>query len=294
VLNVNYNRLYYFHVVATAGSQAAAARQLALGQSTLSEQIKQLETSLGAALFERSGGRMRLTDAGRKCLEFTETMFSAADRLLQMFALQSPERIVVEVGVASSVARSFATESFLPLLDDPDLVPRIRHGSYNQLIEDLRSRELDIVLADAKPSGKLAEGVVSTVAARLDFAFVAEPSLARGVHHVPSGLAEQPFLDYPEGSVYRIAIHDYFRRHSLVPQTVMETDDLDLIHLAACKGRGIAALPERLVREDVEDGKLVLLGQLDLDMHLYLNHLEGEPTVVVRRAIDILTRGLQH
>src|SRR5688572_32276627 len=108
---------------------------------------------------------MRLTDAGRKCLEFTETMFSAADRLLQMFALPATERVVVEVGVASSVARSFATESFLPLLDDPDLVPRIRHGSYNQLIEELRSRELDIVLADAKPSGKLAEGVVSTVAA---------------------------------------------------------------------------------------------------------------------------------
>jgi LysR family transcriptional regulator, transcriptional activator of nhaA len=294
VLNVNFNRLYYFHVVATAGSQAAAARQLGIGQSTLSEQVKQLETTLGTLLFERSGGRMRLTDAGRKCLEFTETMFSAAERLLQMFALHSAERIVVEVAVSSSVARSFATESFLPLLDDNDLVPRIRHGHYNQLIEELRARELDIVLSDVKPSGRTAEGVVSTIAARLDFVFVASPALARTVQHVPSGLAEQPFLDYPESSMYRMAIHDYFRRHSLVPQVVMETDDLDLIRLAACKGRGIAALPERLVRGDIQRGTLVLLGRLDLDMNLYLNHLEGEPTNVVRRAIEILTQGLQH
>ena len=288
---VNYNRLYYFHVVASAGSQAAAARQLDVSQSTLSEQIRQLEQTLGSPLFERGSGRMRLTNAGRKCLEFTETMFSAADRLLQIFAQHPRDQVVVEVAVASSVARSFATESFLPLLDEPEIVPRIRHGHYNQLIEELRSRELDVVLADSKPAGRLAEGVVSTVLARLDFVFVADPAQTGVVQHVPSGLADQPFLDYPEGSTYRIAIHEYFRRHAVVPRTVMETDDLDLLRLAAIHGRGVAALPARLVRGDVERGALVLLGQLDLDMHLYLQHLEGEPTAVVRRVIDTLSRG---
>lgn len=291
VQGFNYNRLYYFHVVATAGSQAAASRQLDVSQSTLSEQIRQLEQTLGAALFERGSGRMRLTDAGRKCLELTETMFSAGDRLLQIFAHDPHEHVVVEVAVASSVARSFATESFLPLLDEPDIVPRIRQGQYNQIVEELRSREVDVVLADTTPAGRLGEGVVSTPIARLDFVFVADPEQARLVEHVPADLTDRPLLDYPEGSSYRIAIHEYFRHHAIVPRTVMETDDLDLLRLAALHGRGVAALPERLVRGDLERGALALLGRLDLDMHLYLQHLEGEPTAVVKRVIDTLSRG---
>jgi DNA-binding transcriptional LysR family regulator len=293
VQNVNYNRLYYFHVVATAGSQAAASRRLQISQSTICEQVKQLESTLGTTLFERASGRMRLSDSGRKCLEYTETMFSAADRLLQMFAIQSDERIVLEVAVASSVARSFATESFLPLLDDRDLVPRIRHGHYSQLMQDLRARELDIVLADGKPTGRLAEGITSVVAAQLKFVLVTDPVRAAGLGKMPAGLAAQPFLDYREGSTYGIAIQEYFRRHAIVPHLVMETDDVDLIRLAACRGRGIAALPERLVRGDIARGTLALLGHLDLDMHLYLSHLDGEPTEVVKRAIEVLTRGIE-
>jgi LysR family transcriptional activator of nhaA len=291
VQNVNYNRLYYFHVVATAGSQAAASRRLQISQSTISEQIKQLENTLATALFERGGGRMHLTDAGRKCLEFTETMFSAAERLLQMFSIRSAERIVLEVAVASSVARSFATESFLPLLDDPELVPRIRHGQYSQLMQDLRARELDIVLADGKPTGRLAEGIASVPAARLNFVLVAHPQRAAELPRIPADLVAEPFLGYPDGSTYRIAIDEFFRRHAMVPNIVMETDDIDLLRLAARRGRGVAALPERLVRRDVARGTLALLGPLDLDMHLYLNHLEGKPTETVQRALDILTHG---
>jgi LysR family transcriptional activator of nhaA len=291
VQSVNYNRLYYFHVVATFGSQAAASRRLQVSQSTISEQVKQLETTLGTNLFERGGGRMNMTDAGRKCLEFTETMFTAAERLLQTFAIRTTESIVLEVAVASSVARSLATESFLPLLDDEDLVPRIRHGQYNQLMQDLRARELDIVLADGKPTGRLAEGVASVVAARLDFVLVAHPRWEKELSRIPGDLAGRPLLGYTEGSTYRIAIDESFRAHAIVPKIVMETDDVDFMRLAARKGRGVAALPERLVRDDVAAGTLALLGPLDLDMHLYLNHLEDKPTATVQRALAILTHG---
>lgn len=54
----------YFLAVAAHGSFTRAATALHVSQPALSQQIKQLEESLGAQLFDRSGRATRLTDAG--------------------------------------------------------------------------------------------------------------------------------------------------------------------------------------------------------------------------------------
>ena len=54
--NVNYNHLYYFHVVAESGSLGAAARKLSVTKPTISTQVRQLEDFLETPLFDRRGG----------------------------------------------------------------------------------------------------------------------------------------------------------------------------------------------------------------------------------------------
>ena len=59
---LNFNHLYYFHVVASEGSVKAAADRLGLTQPTVSEQIRSLERDLDVQLCERAAGlRMRRT-----------------------------------------------------------------------------------------------------------------------------------------------------------------------------------------------------------------------------------------
>ncbi|MFA5712175.1 LysR family transcriptional regulator, partial [Mycolicibacterium sp.] len=54
-------RLHQFVTVAEAGSFTRAAAQLHLSQQALSSSVRQLESDLGAPLFDRDGRRITLT-----------------------------------------------------------------------------------------------------------------------------------------------------------------------------------------------------------------------------------------
>ncbi len=59
------SRLKVFLAVAREGSFTIAARKLGISQPAVSQNIAELEKSLGVELFERSRGSVRLTSAGR-------------------------------------------------------------------------------------------------------------------------------------------------------------------------------------------------------------------------------------
>lgn len=58
-------QIHYVLVLANAGSFAKAADELNISQPSLSQYVKKIEQQLGIELFDRSGGTVSLTDAGR-------------------------------------------------------------------------------------------------------------------------------------------------------------------------------------------------------------------------------------
>lgn len=67
-----------FLAVASTLSFTKAGRQVHLAQSSVTEQIQALEEDLGAALFERSQRKLKLTDAGETLVEYAEALLSLA------------------------------------------------------------------------------------------------------------------------------------------------------------------------------------------------------------------------
>ena len=70
--------LRYFTAVAELGSFSAAARRLHVAQSSVSEQIADLEHELGGPLLDRSGRQVRLTAQGTVLLEEAQKTLRAA------------------------------------------------------------------------------------------------------------------------------------------------------------------------------------------------------------------------
>jgi DNA-binding transcriptional LysR family regulator len=66
--------LRYFLTVVREGSVSAAAKELHIAQPSLSQQLRRLETRVGAALFARSANGMTLTPAGRLFLEGVDSI----------------------------------------------------------------------------------------------------------------------------------------------------------------------------------------------------------------------------
>ena len=73
--------LRYFAEVADAGTVSAAAESLHVTQPGLSRQLRQLERHLGTDLFDRRGGRLSLSAAGRALLPRVHEILADTERL---------------------------------------------------------------------------------------------------------------------------------------------------------------------------------------------------------------------
>lgn len=101
-----------FEAVARLNSFSLAANELAVSQSAVSHQIKQLETYLGEPLFQRTGRYLHLTEEGRQYLEAISTALLQIERASEQLLGQEAARIRI------AVFSSFAVRWLVPRLPE--------------------------------------------------------------------------------------------------------------------------------------------------------------------------------
>ena len=80
-----------FHKVATAGSFTLAARMSGVSQPTLSAQVRSLERTIGAPLFDRSGRQVRLTLTGELLMQATLRLAVAIEEVERVISAPRAE-----------------------------------------------------------------------------------------------------------------------------------------------------------------------------------------------------------
>jgi DNA-binding transcriptional LysR family regulator len=82
-MNITLRQLYGFKTVADVGTFTAAAQRLKVAQPALSLAIRDLETELGARLFDRTTRRVELTTAGREFLQSVDKLIADLEHAVQ-------------------------------------------------------------------------------------------------------------------------------------------------------------------------------------------------------------------
>ncbi|MGO7017582.1 LysR substrate-binding domain-containing protein [Rhizobium leguminosarum] len=98
-------QVQYFVAVAEQGSVTRAAQNLSISQSSVTEALKELETDLGVALFERHPRGLTITHNGHQFLRHaTKILASVSDARTSFSGQQSALSGTLNIGVTSLVA----------------------------------------------------------------------------------------------------------------------------------------------------------------------------------------------
>lgn len=140
-------QLKYFIASADTLNFTLAAQQCFITQSTLSQQIKQLENELGVLLFERIGKRVFLTEAGHSFLPFARQTIADAEygvqRLKDMEELRYGRlRIGTTFGLSALITD--AIDCFSEQY--PGIHLEVIFLKQDELIEAVKERKVDFAL----------------------------------------------------------------------------------------------------------------------------------------------------
>ncbi|MEL6480796.1 MAG: LysR substrate-binding domain-containing protein [Pseudomonadota bacterium] len=239
-------QLRYFDALARHGHFGRAAEASAVTQPALSMQIKELEASLGTALFERDARQVRLTGLGEEFAGRVREILRSVDELADL-ARASQERLAgrLRIGVIPTIA-PYLLPAFIAALSarHGELDIRVRESMTPRLLAELADGRLDTAIL-ALP---VSEPGLSEVAL-----FTEEFVLVRAAEDagkpVPSAnrLAEMRLLLLEEGHCFRDQALSFCSLPATRPRELMDGSSLTTLVQMVSAGIGVTLIPEMAV-----------------------------------------------
>ncbi|MCG7508620.1 LysR family transcriptional regulator [Mesorhizobium retamae] len=151
-------QLQVFREVLRAGSTRRAAAVLGISQPAVSQHVKQLETTLGFALFKRSVNRIFPLQQAWELLRNVELALSSLERLeASIFAMKSDER--QRIAIAAPAVFGFVTLPKVVAIIRSKTGSNVRtiSGSYDQISEHILTGRADIAITRLPVDSRLFE-----------------------------------------------------------------------------------------------------------------------------------------
>lgn len=287
--NVQLPHLETFSAAAELGSFTSAAKSLRLTQAAVSQRIQTLEQAVGKSLFQRAGGRVTLTVAGR-------TLFDFAQRILDLHreahstvsGQQTP--IFGELIIGAS---SIPGEHILPALlsefrkSHPRIQVRVAISDSMRVVKQVERGQVSFGLVGRK-----------TDSPHLEFHVLGKDRL---VLVVPPGhefcklkrisvsqFRRQPLILREAGSGSRHFLETALENAGLSVNDLnvaLELGSNEAIKGAVMRGAGIAILSIYAVRKELETGQLLAVpfNKLDCDRDLFVVQDKRKPVSLAAR-----------
>jgi LysR family transcriptional activator of nhaA len=255
---LNYHHLYYFWVVAKEGTMTRAAEKLRLSQSTLSEQIKLLEESLGTLLFDRVKRTLVLTEAGRLSFEYCEKIFSTGAELYQLLQSKTAQvdNQLIRIGSLNSISKNLQIRFLEPFLANEKIQFVVVEGSLTYLTEKLRNHQLDIILSNFPARTDVDRDLFNHTIGEMNVVAMGTGKFINGTSDIKEMLKKYPIFIPTFDSEIRSGLDRWFKSNEVEPNIKGEIEDMALMRLMAMSGQGIVLAPEIIAIDELRNGTL--------------------------------------
>ena len=204
-----------------------AAKALNISQSTLSQQIKQLENELNVPLFNRIGKRITLTEAGNLFGEYALQSINRADEGLMLLQdLKNLNTGKITIGVIYSM-RILFTKTLIQFANQyPNIKIQVVFGTTKDLLEKLNLHQFDFILAFNEESKDAQLKYQTLLKANMVLVTAKKSSLAQKTNISLNEVAELPLaLPFSGYSTIQF-IEESFSKKNLTPNICMEINDI--------------------------------------------------------------------
>ncbi len=257
-------QLNIFASVARNLSFTRAADELHLSQPAVSMQVKQLEDEAGLPLFEKTGKKIQLTEAGQEMYNYALSIKQQFREIGDiMSALKGVQRGHLAISVATT-ANSFATAILAAFTREfPQVTFSLDITNRKSLLDQLMHNETDLVIMGQPPADL---GLVSKAFMDNPLVIIAAPDhpLANNTSVIPwSQLKDETFVVREKVSGTRIAMERYFNSKDIKLKTAMETTSNSAIKHAVSANLGLGLVSLHTLELELLLNRLAILNVED-------------------------------
>ena len=265
--HLSLRQLEVLKAVAETGSMAKAGRRLFMTGPGITQQVQQLEKTLGMPVFDRLGRRLQLTAAGERALAAANEVHSRLGILAkEMDALRKRDDGTLHLGILAT-----ATHILPPLLADfrrraPGIAVHMAVSTREELSRRVLDGDVDLALmgrgAETGTEAAAASGrLVREPFASNPHVIIAWPghplAAERGI--APIELRHESIVQREPGSGTRAMLDAFLAMHRIVPRERITVSGNEMAKHAVMSQLGISLTSMHTLFLELKTGALVRL-----------------------------------
>jgi DNA-binding transcriptional LysR family regulator len=289
----------YFMTIVQCGNLTRAAEKLFVSQSSLSQYLKRLETSLDVELFDRTVSPMRLTAAGERYYRYIMDLVDQERNMREDLSdLKCEVKGTLKLGIALWRGACLIPDVYPEFHRRyPGVQIKLFEGRFTQMCTALENHEIDLAIANLLPGSKQRDfGFDVIMQERIFLVAPAKNEYIQqqlqhcryegGVPLISLDVLEHiPLVLTKEGQSLTEMVNNAVAQSGVKPQILMETGNLTTAINLAAKGVCCAFVPAEGARICQHPGSVQFFAvdSVELSWALAFIYRRNQELGVIRR-----------
>ncbi len=259
-----------FIQVAERRSFTKAAEVLNYTQSTVSSQIKQLETELNTQLFERIHHKVTLTDRGVSLLNYAHQIINMIEEFDSNTPRTGKYEGLVRFAMAPSICNLMMGKTYMTFHGMyPDVAVKIMEAETEDMLHMLNHNDADLIFTVDRRKYTKEHIVASEKRVKMNFVSSNGFELCDKKNITIEELAGYPFILTEKELSYRKLFDEELAKRNLEIEPYVEIGNTHLLLELIELGGGVSYLPDYVTFQAYQEGKIEYLDVVDFDINIW-------------------------